>query len=1113
MGKINVENLLAAFMALDPDQIRTWPEAISDSVGQWRDVHPRFENNTMTRNDWEWVRLMYHGVVFAGEDPHSEWMQSIASRFGAQSHAIPYGMNARMALETSPPQSTQLDSLAQSALVYAYQLTPNHSPMEEGLSRYLSVDPEMRTFFTDQMVAFEQMMDAVKNMDESDVERMGDKLEDSPVLEFAGDLYVDLKDLLFERESHAFLQYHAIMNRLFDGQPVRVNRVHINMTTINEMDDTTVLGTVYLDSMKSWILENKGKYQVIQNPERTSFQFIDPSERSVKHQIADFKREIKALMKNHPDVRSDTSGRLGRIISNFDPEVIVSSREISLDTLYFYALRDLEDLEAFKPVIEFQTGLDTAELSTIVGTGDMKQVREAFRGLSPNTYAIKMSNDPVLQQTLNALIIKATLEFNKMLAAQTTFFEKEGSKVKYTGPVYPEDKARPTMGDIRELYYEYLQNGTGFVGPGQYDPSIEVPQLQYDDLQRTLFNYSGQHLTAGLLGLGQDQSIELHPRVVEILRIIPPITKLKGEVSREQNNGGLLEKFEEDWKALAHCPPEQRLVYLAKLKTSARRLQLGMREFYSLAITEPRNTWIPKQHEDFELKRGRVLSNIFLEAVTQAGNTNLAGLEIDSFKAYNEAYGKNDVKDVDFNEIRNSVFIVATRMNMPLPVVNPKAGDHLMISFSHQDLDGVEIDPAFFARAVQDYVREKFSDRPFQDYHKVDTIHYQISTEDPEILDRLSDENFLNQLRENFDHMPMQPFIKPNGDAGVVLVIGREADGFGGEMTADKLKAKLKGMGLEVGVKMLREKTERLKLWTGPEGKVGQRDYYLASHTQPAGYRAYMRTLTVSLSVGRHGRVKEPGDIRGYYQAEEIINEDLGAVKRSSWPKKEGLILSEGLRGEQAPVASSRVDVRNEGPSLRPVLQSSGSGRQTDASQGAVDRDDGTAPKAMGAAEAFDGHHALDLKPEYVPDEDEAASGRDSNSVKDMSLVHSFSPENKILLTEARELALSYGWTHEAQLIDDLLRAPTMTKLNRLGLDRFLLASPTNDRFVAWAIENHLQQQTPAYIVAAIVSNIRTDDEAQLKMLSTFSPKSPHFGSHLMGKGATSVESFRPLMR
>lgn len=56
MGKINVENLLAAFMALDPDQIRTWPEAISDSVGQWRDVHPRFENNTMTRNDWEWVK-------------------------------------------------------------------------------------------------------------------------------------------------------------------------------------------------------------------------------------------------------------------------------------------------------------------------------------------------------------------------------------------------------------------------------------------------------------------------------------------------------------------------------------------------------------------------------------------------------------------------------------------------------------------------------------------------------------------------------------------------------------------------------------------------------------------------------------------------------------------------------------------------------------------------------------------------------------------------------------------------------------------------------------------------------------------------------------------------
>ncbi|MBI2339261.1 MAG: hypothetical protein HYU99_02680, partial [Deltaproteobacteria bacterium] len=500
-----------------------------DALSRWPDLNDRSaEAQKLTVDDWRVLHHVFLSVAAAGGEVFENWFVRLSRRFGAADHAV-----TRTSRKNGLPDNEEavadehgVDMWAYDMLLGAAWLVTGASPsgpadlLPEGAARYLTLPPELRTHFTDEMLVVEQLLGAITTLSP---EKMDDRtrefLRNGNDEIFFKRVYIDQRDLLLEHDTHWMLLYNAVLNSLWQSElPVHLFRAHLNMTTINEMDSDPKRrhGDLYLGVAKGLL---KGHFsRVVQNPERTTFSFMAHSAEDVRDRLTDFDHDISHRLVTSPGVNPE-------VVTRFTPQVVVSERVISRDNLYEYAIAGEDDLDAFRGVIEFEGDLSVDDLKATVKARGIEVAMEILKKQVPPFSLIRDKGDSVSRKTLDALILQALIRANGLLAAQTSFFERYpagADNAPLSGGAFSshavyQEKQLPQPGDL--LYGQWMEMRfklTGFVGTGEYQPSgnsrlmslpgPEIPSFQMGDADFPGFSGEG-----------------LHPRVGHLLRRIPRI--------------------------------------------------------------------------------------------------------------------------------------------------------------------------------------------------------------------------------------------------------------------------------------------------------------------------------------------------------------------------------------------------------------------------------------------------------------------------------------------------------------------------------------------------------------------------------------------------------------
>jgi len=857
------------------------PESRPEVLQVWSSLFERLGRNALETGDVDAMWQMFQVVARDPAKHFEPWFFQVSRWFGAADHHLKAGNG----LPEVPAWDTHVDPLKYSALIYTLGLSPEPQPLAQGMRRYLMLPPELRTHFTDQMVVLENVVQRIRSLKPEQVTPEWQRgLEEPYLRNFFERSFIDLKDLLLEHHSHPALIYHSISNTLFGGnEKINIFRVHIDVTTFNEQDGTNFHGNVLLGAAKSWFQEKFGRVSVVQNPERTTFEFIAPSARQVREIMADFQLEVKVRVLSTTDVKPE-------IVAGYLPRAILSGRTIGRDNHYRYAIQAPEDQEVYRDVLAFGNKVDVDALQGM----SIEDARSQLSRRRPDFEGILHSEDPRLAQLLNAMVLKATIELKSQLAAQTTFFEKELADIKRwrngrarTMPPYDavfEERDLPKRGALAEKWQRYLQARSGYVGPGQYDPGFQDADLAAWAM-RPRFN-EGRFIP---LPEAVGDISDLPESAQQILRSLPRLAHLKGMLShaRPETDGGLIQQFDAGMMALATAPRNQIPERLDHWQQVSENLLHGFAHVYSLAVTDPRNSWTPKQHREFWVHRGNdmvpVRSNFFLQEVALARNPNLAVLEYDSFKAFFRRHGLHDVVDSQFNQVRDAIFLAAREMDMPVPLVNPTGGDHISISFAGESLSGQAIDPQLFCRRVQQLVREKFEHQPFQDFHKVGVREIKLDVTEG----NLDDPDLLNAMQVVFD-LNTPPIVSQDL-RGVPILKVPVQNRKNQELSTRQVMEFLRNRGLRVTPKLESVQIYRLPMWQDPTGPVSLESDFIFSRNHPEGMIPFQRQLTVSLVHADSPRFRDARDVATFLNREDRLGILLGRVKEESWPMKEGL--------------------------------------------------------------------------------------------------------------------------------------------------------------------------------------------------------------------------------
>ena len=828
----------------------------------------------LTLEEWEVIRRAFGVVAATSDQTFQDWFLAISRRFGTATHAVNHVVPRRNGGGKIDPTQTfaeqGVDLLRYGVLLLAFDLPSGLSPLDEGLRRYLALPPDLRTYFTDEMLVMEQVLGGILAISpDKATHTVRQAINNREVERFLRRAYVDLRDLLFEHDTSWLMLYNSMRDRLWESdRPVHVFRAHINMTSLNEKDSSGHHGDILLAVVRGWLKEHFPG--AVQNPERTSFSFVAASAARVRAQLTDFANDMSTRLFN-------TLGSDPEVLDSFTPEIMVSERVITRGNLYAYAIQTPDDLDAFTPVIEFGGDLKVAALKEM----GIKKAREKLLGREPPFEAIRQSRNFVLIKTLDALVLKALVGMNGLLAAQTSFFERQRPNLdSFLGPdeelahrsVYEESDLPSAKKPLYDRWCDTQLRLSGYVGPGQYQPA-ENPQLagregpSIPPFQLGKVDMPGLHLT---------DDPALHPRVNRLLRAIPRLERTKGSLShaRAGSRGGLIEQFMASVRRLAALSSNTPAVVVAEqlreLQEVTRQLREGFRAFYSRAITDPRHAWTPKQHRVFKIKRGdsqqEVDSDFFLQEVALSGNRNLAVLEYDSFNAYQSLYPPYDEVDTDFNRVRDALFIAARRMNMADPLVKPSGGDHISISFSERDLEGNEIDPIAYCALVQKLVKETFQGRPFQDYHKVEMHQLDLLLIGEE-ADSFGPDGLIRALMNHF-HFNAEPIVRRVSGSNLVLYTPTK-NNVGKKVSAQEVHDYLGEIFLQTEFRRDSSvEIKRLPMWQKSGVDPEKSDFWVFGSHQPEGYEPFMKTLTVSMALGVHKPVKTPEDAENFARTE-----------------------------------------------------------------------------------------------------------------------------------------------------------------------------------------------------------------------------------------------------
>ncbi len=857
--------------------VEVYPGALDSGILE------RVATDALTDTDWNTLYKAYQLALREYDQPDKGWIEGISQRFGASGHFVDRRDN-RPGTETSPSVS----HLGMSALHFVFGLSDTVSPLPVGVAEYLKLDPALRTHFTDQWLVADLALSAITRLTIQDISDPQKLAGYHHLTDFLDDVALDIKTLLLEHETVPILIYENAVNSFFGGtKSLDFFRTHVNMTTINEKDHTNNLGTKFLTVVRDWLREKP--FMVVQNPENTSFQFVAVDQTLVRSAMTNFELEVKRRMRHLGVTHEQLEG--------FVPKAILAQKTLKDTDIFNYALQTDDDFYDFLPALTFQKiGLTKELLIRSFGEGGIQRIKEILYGMAPDFATIKKNGGPLVRIT-GALVFKALLEFNKILAAETTYFEKEGSRQDALAVYGSHNLPGPDFVDRKQkekLDY-HLHKKSGFVGPALYDPVRKHPELavwRVSSVLKNIMIHADRNLNISMEGF--------RPGILDLLDVFPRLSRIKGLLthSRPNSPGGILEIFKTALNELLIARGEAQIQEaLSRVTASAEKLRELLGELTQLASRDPRNAFLRKKHDQFSVSRGHsqqmVHSHFFVEDVARLKNIRLAVLEFDSFKAFNEAYPSASYADDYYNGVLDQVFLTAFEMGLPKPELNRGGGDQINISFSTQ------ADAALSCKKIQERVSQFFKDKPFQDLHKVDVVSFKLEG-DIQLEALLKIPDFMEALRKRLKlkAVPHLEEVSRNHPRALQMTVSIAKENTAGEIIAvesileQMKKEALSGRGLlltPLRVVSRVEEVKRLKIWkpAGSGDKPNPQDLVF-SKEPVSGYEPFMRTLTVSVVVGEHKAITSMADKKDFIELQDRLGHELEAAKKANWPYKEG---------------------------------------------------------------------------------------------------------------------------------------------------------------------------------------------------------------------------------
>lgn len=888
-------SFLASLLKLRDDYEAT-PGASAPLLAQWDQVRDDFAVGRPTDEDIQIVRQMFRRVIH--DNPSTRVDPSIfrvARWFGAADHRVEQRRGDTFS-------DLGLDPLHLGVLLLVSGWTPEITPLTNGVDRYLRLPPELRTHFTDQLYLLDEIAATVTSLKPEQItpefrEQLKGKKVYHDLFRFLTEAYVDLWGLLSEHGDHWALLYNEIQNSLWEEEaPVRVYWADLNMTTINEQDADGTHGDDFLAIVGGQLNSRFGEPNSVRNIQRTSFQFTARSPGTVSTRMNDFTTRVSHGLSSNPLANAD-------VVAGFEPEAVVSEREISRDNLYQYALQKDEDIDAFAAVINFGDRFDPAELRS----RGIDSARRQLKGISPDFKGIRKSGNPVLIDTLNALIIKAIYEMNGVLAAQNRFFEKtkphpedrlltvEGHPEPFT--VFKEIDLPKVGSPLYQVWESYRQRKAGFVAPGQYFPSRHgvAPEAAPS------FNRGIEDLPL----LQIKNADRLHPRALEFLRLAPRLGRIKGEMShrREGSPGGANQQFLDRMREVAHLPSDAPPTVVAAALSHWQEAALGLsttyREIHTLAVTDLRYAWAPKHHQIFGVPRYDpqmgverlfpVQAHFLGQEVALLGYEYLAALEYDSWSAYQAAYPSlATLDDAGFSHVQDAFFIQAHLLRLPAPLLSAIGGDHKLMAVS---------DPRVMVTG-QGAIATSFAGSPFPDLHKVE-MQEMVFTATDEAMVRFAPEDLAVKLMIDL-HLNVQVTLRHSGVvSNQFSVILPQKDVRGRNILPSHVVMALSNQGMIVPppVSLPIKNIQRLPMSVHQDAKesvaqLSPSDPHWYYGTQPGIlYVPFNKTFTVSVATTDFPVVRRAENLLEMTAAERRVNQALADVKKAKWPHKGGQVF------------------------------------------------------------------------------------------------------------------------------------------------------------------------------------------------------------------------------
>jgi hypothetical protein len=141
-----------------------------------------------------------------------------------------------------------------------------------------------------------------------------------------------------------------------------------------------------------------------------------------------------------------------------------------------------------------------------------------------------------------------------------------------------------------------------------------------------------------------------------------------------------------------------------------------------VARANARNHLFTKWIQPINLHDGtKKLEYYFLEdvAMMPEPNVNIVVAEIDSFKAFSNAYPVDET-DSNFWNIFDQFVWVAKARDIDTPIMTQVGGDLIAVAIPTVDKHGKPVDPSEFMARVQKRMAGVYSNKPFQDYAKIE---------------------------------------------------------------------------------------------------------------------------------------------------------------------------------------------------------------------------------------------------------------------------------------------------------------------------------------------------------------------------------------------------------